>query len=432
MKHIGLFWRTYILLLSVFLLVLVLFAAFAELSVFPALRQQSTHAQRWTAETLVSLADRSILDERLNALRSSGDVSVTLYDRSGARTAGTGAPRIQPLAGSDMHRSFGDRELSTYTLSDEYVVFDTPAQSITVEVPDVVLALLLVMLLAWAISRSLSRPLLQLQSVVRRFGQGDLELRANTTRTDELGHLARAFDRMADQIVAAMQLEKHVVAGISHELRTPLHRLRLGLELAQESDGLLTGEELAAVEEDLSELERLLSGVLAFARTNMEDASRLLLDHDEVSLSSICFDVAERFRGDYPARTLVCEIEDGLATHGDDLMLRRVVGNLLSNAANYSAPPAPITLTARQRQGQLELRVMDQGAGIRAENHQRIFEPFDRGEHAGQGTGIGVGLSFVSRVVEAHGGSVEVESAVGKGSVFIVSLPVTDMLPRTL
>lgn len=422
MKRLGLFWRTYLLLLAISLLPLLLVAAVAEWSAIPELRRQTHDSQRWTAETLMSLEDRALVNERLSALRTNSDVNVTLYDKSGTRIAGHGARLLKESEQRNTRRAFEEREVSTYALATGYVVFDAPILWVAIEAIHIIAVAVLAMLLAWPISRSLSQPLVRLQRVVSRFGRGELQLRAHQKRNDEIGQLAHAFDQMADQIVAAMKLEKHIVAGISHELRTPLHRLRLGLELAQATDGSLAGDELSAVERDLSELERLLSEVLAVARVSA-GSPRLLVNRNDVGIDSVCVDVAERFRAEHPTRVLVCEIEQELATHGDRTMLSRAIGNLLSNAARYSQAPSPITLQARRRDDQVVIRVIDQGIGISAENLERVFEPFERGQHNGDGKGIGFGLSFVSGVVAAHSGRAEAHSTLGEGSVFALYLP---------
>jgi signal transduction histidine kinase len=145
-----------------------------------------------------------------------------------------------------------------------------------------------------------------------------------------------------------------------------------------------------------------------------------------VDLASLAADAAERFRGAHEGRTLEVAAEDGLpAVTGDAALLRRLLVNLLDNAAKYSEPPAPVTMAVRRADGAAIIEVRDFGIGIAPEDLPRLFTPFfrtDRSRARGTG-GTGLGLALAKRIAEAHGGTISAESAPGEGTVFRVRLP---------
>jgi signal transduction histidine kinase len=137
-------------------------------------------------------------------------------------------------------------------------------------------------------------------------------------------------------------------------------------------------------------------------------------------------EASDRFRGAWQGRRLEVEAQGPLPTlSGDQALLRRLLFNLLDNAAKYSEPPAPVMLAARAGPGAAVLEVRDEGIGIAPEDLPRLFTPFFRSDRSrARGTGgVGLGLALARRIAEAHGGTIAVESASGKGTVFRVTLP---------
>lgn len=282
------------------------------------------------------------------------------------------------------------------------------------------------------LARSLSRPILQLQAAAKRFGSGELDARAGLTRHDEFGELSQAFDEMADRVTQLIRSRQELLADVSHELRTPLARIRVALDLAADGTGdlELQREALAEISEDCAELERLIADVLQSARLDLTGrpaqvaAQRLHVEaYDPAGLVQR---VAERFRTEHPTRQLELRCGEGLPQlQGDVMLLRRALHNLLDNAQKYSAAPAPIVLSAERIAGELRLRVEDQGIGITAEDLSKVGSPFfrtDRSRNRRTG-GIGLGLSLSRKIIEAHGGSLVVESAPDRGTRVTMHLP---------
>ena len=232
---------------------------------------------------------------------------------------------------------------------------------------------------------------------------------------------------MAERLERLVRSEQELLANVSHELRTPLARIRVALELAAEGDAERARRHLEGMGADLSELDRLVEDVLAAARLDLASgASGFHVARARVDVPALLAEVARRFAGEHPGRALDVAAAPSLpAVDGDAPLLRRLLANLLDNAAKYSEPPAHVTLAARDEDGALVLEVRDRGIGVDAADLPRLFTPFfrtDRSRARGTG-GVGLGLALARRIAEAHGGSIQVESAPGEGTTVRVKLP---------
>jgi len=292
-------------------------------------------------------------------------------------------------------------------------------------------ALAVLALLSIPLARSISAPLEKLAEVTRALGAGKLSARSGVTSDDEIGDLARALDDMAERVVELRKTEKELLANVSHELRTPLARIRMALELVREGDTLSAAGYLTDIEEDLGELERLLDDVMTAARLDLSRGSasdplpplrlKLLRAGDLVEAART------RFEKRVPGRKLVCRVAlDAPDIEADPSLLRRVLDNLLDNAAKFSESHTTITLeAARADSGALVVEVSDQGIGVDPAELERIFEPFyrtDRSRARATG-GVGLGLPLARRIARAHGGSITAHSAPDKGSRFRLIVP---------
>jgi signal transduction histidine kinase len=278
--------------------------------------------------------------------------------------------------------------------------------------------------------RDLARPITRLSQVARALGEGDLTARASLDRQDELGDLGRAFDEMADRLSATLRTQTELLANASHELRTPLARIRVALDLAGEGDAALAREQLGEIAQDLGELEALVSDILLMARLDLKREKlavpRQLLRLEVFPAREAVDDAAARFSKATPGRELQVGTDGDLPEiRADRVLLRRVLTNLLDNAAKYSDPGRPIALRARVDHDVVRFDVADEGIGIDAEDLERVFTPFfrtDRSRDRATG-GVGLGLAIARRVVEAHGGAITIESAPGRGSTFSITIP---------
>jgi signal transduction histidine kinase len=268
-------------------------------------------------------------------------------------------------------------------------------------------------------------------ATARAFGRGDLGARVALERRDEIGEVARAFDEMADRVTGTLASERELLANVSHELRTPLARIRVALDLAVEGDAETARESAEDISEDLDELERLLGDVLIASRLDFATTARSgipAIAADDVDLGELVDNAAGRFRRLFPARTLVVERTEGVHVVGDRQLLRRALENLLHNAEKYSDASEPVRLTLATDATHARLLVVDRGVGIGPEDLKHVFRPFFRVDrsrtkrpHPLRG-GHGLGLALTKRIVEAHGGSVELTSGLGEGTTAVLRL----------
>ena len=282
-------------------------------------------------------------------------------------------------------------------------------------------------LAAFPLARALARPMERLTEVARRLGAGDLSARAGLRRGDEVGELSSAFDDMAARLQGQVKSERQLLADVSHELRTPLSRIRVALDLAAEGDVAKARRYLEEIRLDLEELDQLLGDVLTAARLDQAGGrGDVPLRLQELAAAGVVEKAAERFRKAHPARVLDVQIEGALPPLvADPAMLRRVIDNLLDNAAKYSEAPAPVALLASAKDGMLRVAVRDEGIGIDPQDLPRLFTPFfrtDRSRARGTG-GVGLGMALAKRIVEAHGGSIAVESRPGLGTTVTFLVP---------
>ncbi len=280
-------------------------------------------------------------------------------------------------------------------------------------------------LASFPFARSIAAPVERLTTAARALGEGDLSARAHVSARGELGELGRSFDEMADRLERLVRSERELLANVSHEIRTPLARIRVALELAAEGDLEKARRYLGEIGADLSELDGLVEDVLSTARLDQKGGG-LGGSREPVDVAAMVEEAAGRFREAHADRALALEVAPALpAVLGDAALLRRMLANLLDNAAKYSEPPAPVTLAARAGGGSLVLEVRDRGIGIDPADLPRLFTPFfrtDRSRARGTG-GTGLGLVLAKRIAEAHGGTIAAESAPGAGTAFRVTLP---------
>jgi signal transduction histidine kinase len=294
------------------------------------------------------------------------------------------------------------------------------------------LVLVVVGVSAWLTARSLAAPLSRLSHAARAFGDGNLQARAALARSDELGDVSAAFDEMAERVTHALRAEKELLANVSHELRTPLQRIQIAIDLASEGDAATARESLDEIAEDLAELVRIVEDVLSAARLSLQGsasggAALPPLRAAPVGAAVLIAKSESRFRSLHPSRRFDVEIQGELPElNVDAVLVRRAIDNLLDNAHKYSDDDAtPVTLAAHVAAGRVVIRVKDEGIGVTDEDRAHLFEPFFRADRSRTRTsgGLGLGLLLAKRIVEAHGGTLSIDSAPDVGTTARIELP---------
>jgi signal transduction histidine kinase len=236
--------------------------------------------------------------------------------------------------------------------------------------------------------------------------------------------LARARREAAESA-----LKDTFLGVVGHELRTPLTSLKLRVQaaqrkLAESSDVRAAEHHLAAVDRSLARLERLVEEILSM---NAIASGRLALVRESVDLAAICREVATEESAAF-ARSVALDLPRGpVEASVDRRRVREVVKHLLANALMFSPGGRPVTVSLRNSGAEVVLRVRDEGPGISPEEVAHIFDRFYRTPgttvQVGSQIGLGLGLYIARAIVGLHGGRVEVESAPGHGSTFVVTLP---------
>ena len=239
---------------------------------------------------------------------------------------------------------------------------------------------------------------------------------------DELDRLAETLNAMLDRLEDALERERGFVADAGHELRTPLALLRTELELALRHAE--TKEELReAVLSSSGEVERLAQlaeDLLLIARS---DRGRIPLRLEDVSVDDLFASVASRFewRVQEAGRLLRAQPAPGLRVRGDRLRLEQALGNLIDNALRHGG--GVVQLAASDTHGCIELHVSDHGSGFPPDFLAQAFERFSRADSARARGGAGLGLSIVSAIAEAHGGSAHAANSHPRGADVYLELP---------
>jgi signal transduction histidine kinase len=275
-------------------------------------------------------------------------------------------------------------------------------------------------LLAFALARSVTRPLRELQSAATALGHGDLSAAAPEDRgPPEVRALARDFNETSRRLEQLIGAQEAFVADASHQLRTPLTALRLRLENLEAGADEADAEELEAALAETDRLSRLVDGLLALARADRAPAAtteavgvRAVLDERV----SVWAPVSEE-RG----VTLEVEAPDDLQVRAAPDRLSQVLDNLLDNALEVSPPGSGIHLRAGVAATEVVVHVVDEGPGMSAEQRARAFDRFWQGPEGAGSSGLG--LAIVENLVRADGGRVTLDEAPGGGLDVVVTLP---------
>lgn len=283
------------------------------------------------------------------------------------------------------------------------------------------LALLAACLGGYALAAGALRPVEVLRRRAQAVTAGEPTVLPVPPGGDEISRLATTLNDMLARLHAAFEHERRFVADASHELRTPLALLQTELELALRRPR--SHEELEAAvrsaAEETQRLSRLAEDLLLIARA---DEGSLPLRRETVDADELLADVAARFAT--RARTLGRDLRvepSGLRLDADPLRVEQALGNMLDNALTYGG--GPVELRATGSGGQVELHVLDAGAGFSREYAARAFDRFSRGDEARSGAGSGLGLSIVELVARAHGGDAGLRNRPQGGADVWLSLP---------
>jgi heavy metal sensor kinase len=278
---------------------------------------------------------------------------------------------------------------------------------------------------AWLTRRTLA-PIRQLIGAVENvIATGRMDERMSLPQTnDEISHLALLFNTMLEKNETLIRHMREALDNVAHDLRTPLTRLRGSAELALEGEPD-AGKSRDALLDTMEETDRVLTMLNTLMDISEAETGLMKLDLQPVPLAKLVSEVVELFQfvAEEKHITVITTIAPGLHATADPNRLRQVFANLLDNALKYTPDGGRVEISAEARAQEVVITVQDTGAGVPPEEIPRIWERLYRGDKSRSQRGLGLGLSLVRAIVNAHGGRIELQSTVGHGSVFIVHLP---------
>ena len=278
---------------------------------------------------------------------------------------------------------------------------------------------------AWLTRRALA-PVRQLIGTVENvIATGHMNERMPVPYTqDEIGRLTQLFNVMLEKNETLILRMREALDNVAHDLRTPLTRLRGAAELALQGEPN-TQTYRDALLDAMEESDRVLTMLNTLMDISEAETGLMKLDLQPVRLDEVVRDAIELFEFVAQEKRIIVTtaLSPDLVVRADRNRLRQVLVNLFDNAIKYSAPGSRVEISAEPRADEWVITVRDTGTGIPDEEIPRIWERLYRGDKSRSQRGLGLGLSLVRAIINAHGGSIEVQSTVGKGSSFVIHLP---------
>jgi len=264
-------------------------------------------------------------------------------------------------------------------------------------------------MLCWLAAVGVVSPIHRIASTIAAFGQGDLSVRVQTKRQDEIGQLGRSFNQMAERLERLIVSERRLLGDISHELRSPLARLKFAVKLARTSS-----DAKAALDRIERDVDRLTSLVADIVEITFVEGDPALQGAAMVRVADIIDEVVGDCNVEAEIRGCRIEVTGQVASTvlGNRELLRRAVENVVRNAIRYSPEKTAIRVSVTEKERDAIIEVRDEGPGVPEDALTRIFDPFFRVEEAraATGGGSGLGLSIAKRAVQLHLGTIAAEN----------------------
>jgi signal transduction histidine kinase len=291
----------------------------------------------------------------------------------------------------------------------------------------VALAVAMAAVFAFLLSGYITRTVAGLASKADRIASGEQGVKLETWSKSELGELARSVERMRRKLEGKAYVEE-MVTTLSHELKTPLASIRGAAEVLE--DGAIRDDEARAkflgnIQSEVQRLDRIVSELLKLSRIETQPEPLPATPTDAAAVVRELEKIYRDRAGNLAIAFSCASPQEPLAIRLSDVQLRQVLVNLLDNALAFTPSGGEIALVLARGDGIVEFRVRDTGAGIEPELLPKIFDRFFTTENPRTGNrGTGLGLAIVKTIVEQNRGTVRVTSERGKGTEFIVTLPV--------
>jgi two-component system sensor histidine kinase BaeS len=272
--------------------------------------------------------------------------------------------------------------------------------------------------------RRLAHPIRTLTEAAQQLASGGRGTRVKVTGRDEVARLGHAFNAMASSIEDNERQRKAMVSDIAHELRTPLANVRGYLEAAEDGVVPMDPELITSLLEEAALLQRLIDDLQDLA---LADAGMLRIHREETDAAELARQVTAAHRATAAAAgsSLTVDAPSSVLIDVDPARLRQALGNLVANAVQHAGPRGHVRVVVARSGSDVLLQVIDNGPGIGPEHVEHLFDRFYRTDTSRTRAtgGSGLGLAITKHLVEAHAGTVAVQSVVGSGSTFTIRLP---------
>ena len=273
-------------------------------------------------------------------------------------------------------------------------------------------------LLSIIFSKKLTNPIKSLATATEAIMEGNLRRRVAISGSDEIGRLSETFNKMVQKLESQESLRRKLISNVAHELKTPLGAMRSEMEGMMDDIVPLDKKQIQSLYEETGRLKHILEGIEELAQA---EASAMSLEKQFIELKPFLNHIVDRFSklSQDKGVSIQFECAHGLRINADPDKLSQVVINLLSNALKATEKDGYVWVKAGQRASEIYIEVRDTGSGIKQEDLPFIFERFYKVSEGG----LGLGLTIVKELVDAHDGRIEVKSEYRKGSTFTVFIP---------
>jgi signal transduction histidine kinase len=279
------------------------------------------------------------------------------------------------------------------------------------------------------VARGLTTPLREMAEASQAMAKGDYSRRVTDTSRDEIGRLAKSFNRMAAELAETDRVRRDLVANVSHELRTPLTALQATLENIVDGVAEADHETLVTMLTQVERLGRLVVQLLDLSRL---EAGTVPLDRQDFAIEPVLEHAVREQKLHAPDVAIGMSVDEpGLAADGDPERVHQVVANLLENAVRHSPAGGAVEVRARRTSNGVTIEVIDEGPGIPDQEVNRVFERFYRADSARATSdgGAGLGLAIARWIVDLHGGEIHPERCEPHGCRMVVTLPGARLTP---
>lgn len=283
--------------------------------------------------------------------------------------------------------------------------------------------LLLSTILMFFMSKSVTKPIMQLNAATKKVAKGDFDVRVDVEADNEVAQLARSFNSMVNELKSNELLKSDFISNVSHEFKTPLATVNGFAKLLKE--GNCTPEEVSEyagiIEHETGRLSTLCSNILRLSRIENQ---KITAKPCEFSLDEQMRDVLLILEPQWTQKELELDVElDETSFYADEELLQQVWINIIGNAIKFTEPKGKIDVTLKNFEDKVIITVKDNGIGMTDEAQKHIFEKFYQGDRSHASDGNGLGLALVKKIVDLCSGTIDVSSAIGQGSQFTVTLP---------